>query len=94
MLTKSGTVGVDHEGGDGAEERGDYEGANSIRHVGAQVVRGQHARRCHGYSCTTGSHEWWAVVLRIRMFLGIPDPDPLVRGTDPDPDPSRLKQKL
>jgi hypothetical protein len=58
MLTKSRTVGVDHEGGDGAEERGDYEGANSIRHVGAQVVRGQHARRCHGYSCTTGgSHE-------------------------------------
>jgi len=26
-------------------------------------------------------------VLRIciRMFLGLPDPDPLVRGTDPDP---------
>ncbi len=23
--------------------------------------------------------------LRIRMFLGLPDPDPLVRGTDPDP---------
>ncbi len=22
------------------------------------------------------------------MFLGLPDPDPLVRGTDPDPDPS------
>ncbi len=21
------------------------------------------------------------------MFLGLPDPDPLVRGTDPDPDP-------
>jgi hypothetical protein len=30
---------------------------------------------------------------RIRMFLGIldPDPDPLVRGTDPDP--SIIKQK-
>ena len=25
---------------------------------------------------------------RIRMFLGLPDPDPLVRGTDPDTDPS------
>jgi hypothetical protein len=25
---------------------------------------------------------------RIRMFLGLLDPDPLVRGTDPDPDPS------
>ncbi len=21
------------------------------------------------------------------MFLGLPDPDPLVRGMDPDPDP-------
>jgi hypothetical protein len=27
-------------------------------------------------------------IRRIRMFLGLPDPDPLVRGTDPDPDPS------
>jgi hypothetical protein len=29
----------------------------------------------------------------IRMFLGLPDPDPLVRGTDPDPaaDPDRLR---
>jgi hypothetical protein len=27
-------------------------------------------------------------VLGIRMFLGHPDPDPLVRGTDPDPDPA------
>ncbi len=24
---------------------------------------------------------------RIHMFLGLPDPDPLVRGIDPDPDP-------
>ncbi len=24
-------------------------------------------------------------IRRIRMFLGLPDPDPLVRGTDPDP---------
>jgi hypothetical protein len=32
-------------------------------------------------------------VLRIRMFLGLqdPDPDPSVRGTDPDP--SIIKQK-
>jgi hypothetical protein len=22
------------------------------------------------------------------MFLGLPDPDPLVRGMDPDPDPA------
>jgi hypothetical protein len=34
-------------------------------------------------------------VLRIRMFLGLLDPEPLVRGTDPDPDPdpSIIKQK-
>jgi hypothetical protein len=32
-------------------------------------------------------------VLRIRMFLGLLDPVPLVRGTDPDPDPSIIKQK-
>jgi hypothetical protein len=30
---------------------------------------------------------------KIRMFLGILDPDPLVRDTDPDPDPSIIKQK-
>jgi hypothetical protein len=27
------------------------------------------------------------------MFLGLPDPDPLVRGMDPDPDPSVIMQK-
>jgi hypothetical protein len=27
------------------------------------------------------------------MFLGLPDPDRLVRGTDLDPDPSIIKQK-
>jgi hypothetical protein len=26
-------------------------------------------------------------IRRIRMFLGLPDPDPLVRGTVPDPNP-------
>ncbi len=31
--------------------------------------------------------------IRIHMFLGLPDPDPLVRGMDPDPDPSVIKQK-
>ncbi len=29
--------------------------------------------------------------IRIREFLGLPDPDPLVRDTDPDP--SVIKQK-
>jgi hypothetical protein len=28
---------------------------------------------------------------RIRIFLGLLDPEPLVRGTDPDP--SNIKQK-
>jgi hypothetical protein len=30
---------------------------------------------------------------RIHTFLGLPDPDPLVRGMDPDPDLSISKQK-
>jgi hypothetical protein len=30
---------------------------------------------------------------RIHMFLGLPDPDPLVRGMDLDPDPSIIMQK-
>ncbi len=30
-------------------------------------------------------------ILRISMFLGLSDPDPLVQGTDPDP--SMIKQK-
>jgi hypothetical protein len=32
---------------------------------------------------------------RIHMFLGLPDPDPLVRGvdTDPYPEPSIIMQK-
>jgi hypothetical protein len=35
------------------------------------------------------SGEWTPVLgIRIRMFLGLPDPDPLVRGTNLDPDPS------
>jgi hypothetical protein len=29
----------------------------------------------------------------IHMFLGLLDPDPLVRGLDTDPDPSIIKQK-
>jgi hypothetical protein len=30
---------------------------------------------------------------RIHMFLGLPDPNPFVRGMDPDPDPSVIMQK-
>ncbi len=29
---------------------------------------------------------WVNAVLAIRMFLDLPDPDPVVRGADPDPD--------
>jgi hypothetical protein len=39
---------------------------------------------------------WITIGIRmIRMFLGLLDPDPLVRGTnlDPVPDPSLIKQK-
>jgi hypothetical protein len=28
------------------------------------------------------------IVFQNHMFLGLRDPDPLVRGMDPDPDPS------
>jgi hypothetical protein len=31
--------------------------------------------------------------IRIHMFLGLPDPDSLVRCMDPDPDPSIIMQK-
>jgi len=31
--------------------------------------------------------------LVILLFLGLQDPDPLVRGMDPDPDPSIIVQK-
>ncbi len=39
----------------------------------------------------------WIRIHRIHMFLGLPDPDQLVRGMDPDlapdPDPFIIKQK-
>ncbi len=30
--------------------------------------------------------------IRNRMFLGLPDPDPLIWGTDSAPDPLIIKQ--
>jgi hypothetical protein len=33
----------------------------------------------------------WIRIRRIHMFLGLPDPDELVKDTDPDP--SIIKQK-
>jgi hypothetical protein len=46
----------------------------------------------------SSSGDFWQVLriqIRISMFLGLLDPDPLVRGTDPDmsPDPFIIKQK-
>ncbi len=35
----------------------------------------------------------WRPVFRIRKFRGLPDPDPLVRGTDPDPSTSKNNMK-
>jgi hypothetical protein len=51
-------------------------------------------------SCGTSKmcHEYLQSVLRIRihMFFGLPDPDPLVRCMDPDPaldpDPSIMQK--
>jgi hypothetical protein len=39
-----------------------------------------------GQKCT-GTHPIITSV-GIRMFVGLPDPDPFVRGMDPDPDTS------
>ncbi len=35
----------------------------------------------------------YVAVFRIHKFLGLLDPDPLVRGMNPDPDPSIIKQR-
>jgi hypothetical protein len=44
--------------------------------------------------CMTFRHGCEPVLrIRIHMFLGLPDLDPLVRGLDPDPDPSIIMQK-
>jgi hypothetical protein len=42
-----------------------------------------------------GSNVKTVLRIRIHMFLGLPDPDPLVRGMDPapHPDPSIIMQK-
>jgi hypothetical protein len=51
-----------------------------------KIKKGPHySKQCCGY----GSR------IRIRMFLGLPDPlsDPLITSTDTAPDPSIIKQK-
>jgi hypothetical protein len=40
----------------------------------------------HLNSCITVQNIKAVLGIRIRRFLGLPDPDPLVRGTDPAPD--------
>jgi hypothetical protein len=32
--------------------------------------------------------------IRIHVFFGLPDPDPLIRGMDPDPDPFIIMQNV
>jgi hypothetical protein len=45
-------------------------------------------RRTHTVNITIfGSFKPVFRIHRIHMFLGLPDPDPLVRGMDPDPAP-------
>ncbi len=54
----------------------------------------------HAYCVSTINRHFYGIVhtlpgfqIRIRKFMGLPDPDPLVRGTGMDPDPSIIKQK-
>ncbi len=47
-------------------------------------------------SWRSGSRSWCIFSVlrrRNRMFLSLPDPDPLARGTDPEPDTTIIKQK-
>ncbi len=53
----------------------------------------QDRRRPHQFLSVFRSRIHRSRIHRIHMFLGLPDPDPLlVRGMDPDPDPSIIKQ--
>ncbi len=56
--------------------------------VSEEAVRGSVELAAH-----LPPHHPQETVLRIRMVLGLPDPDPLVKDTDPDPDTSIIKQK-
>jgi hypothetical protein len=56
-----------------------------------------HVLKCWMFSLRAEGIAWtsFPAVFRIRihMFLGLPDPDPFVRGMDPDPYPSVIMQK-
>jgi hypothetical protein len=65
-----------------------------LRHVGHDglLVRPLHVHVLRVQQPRVASSVGYRI--RIRMFLGIQDPDPdrLVRGADPDPDPSPFLQ--
>ncbi len=46
-----------------------------------QIDSNNTSHQCCGSECGSGS-------TGSTSFLGLPDPDPLVRGIDPDPDPA------
>jgi hypothetical protein len=71
-------------------------GPNADPELGGQSVNQNLATRVRKNSVGESQNMFvLAPVLRIhiRMFLGLLDPDPLVRGTDLDSDPSIIKQK-
>jgi hypothetical protein len=70
----------------------ELEGLNSkieevLDNVGMTIQEKLKETNSGSLSCLTSS----GLRIRIRMFLGLLDPDPVVRGTDPDP--SILKHK-
>ncbi len=50
-----------------------------------QVAKVRKLLFAEGCSLSRGVNTALRAVFRIRKFLGLPDTDPLVRGTDPDP---------
>ena len=61
------TVGIDHEGGHGAEQRGNDEGATCVRHVGARVLGQAHTPAGH-YDAGDGSQ----ILEEDHVDTGIP----------------------
>ncbi len=77
----------------GSSEGGEAEaGAGALSWL-AGVLREEAADRWGGSLALTLLQvlRIWIRIRRIHMFLGLLDPDPLVRGMDPDP--SIIKQK-
>ncbi len=57
----------------------------------SQFIMGPRVKNTFGLVKTFMLHT--VLRIRIHMFLGLSDPDPLVRCMDPDPDPSIIMQK-